>query len=150
VIGVADPKMAERMIRVLAANGATRALVVYGHDGLDELTTTTSSTVLELRDGEIRESVVDPTAFGLAGVERSDLVGGDAATNARLAGAVLAGDKGPHRDVVVLNAAAGLLVAGIVDQLGEGIEVAAAAIDDGKASAVVERLVAVSRREAGD
>jgi anthranilate phosphoribosyltransferase len=150
VIGVADPKMAERMIRVLAANGATRALVVYGHDGLDELTTTTSSTVLELRDGEIRQSVVDPTAFGLAEVERSQLVGGDAATNARLAGAVLAGDKGPHRDVVVLNAAAGLLVAGVVDDLGAGIEAAAASIDDGRAATVVERLVAVSRREARD
>lgn len=148
VIGVADPTMAERMIHVLAANGATRALVVYGHDGLDELTTTTTSALLELRDGEVTSSVVDPTAFGLVAVEPGQLVGGDAATNAALAHAVLSGEKGPHRDVVVLNAAAGLVVAGIADTIAEGIDAAAASLDDGHAADTVERLVAVSRREA--
>lgn len=144
VIGVADPSMADRMIHVLAANGATRALVVYGHDGLDELTTTTTSAVLELRDGEIREYVVDPADLGIATVEPGQLVGGDASTNAGLARAVLAGDKGPHRDVVLLNAAAGLVAAEVVDDLAAGIEAAAASIDEGRAGAVVDHLVEVS------
>lgn len=148
MIGVADPSMAERMIGVLGANGATRALVVHGHDGLDELTTTTTSAVLELRDGEVCTEVVDPAKLGLATVEPGELVGGDAATNARLASAVLEGEQGPHRDVVLLNAAAGLVVAGMVDDLGAGIEAAAKSIDSGQAAGVVERLVTVSQREA--
>ena len=95
VTGVADPSMAERMAQVLRANGTERALVVHGHDGLDELTTTTTSTVHELRDGEIRIYVVDPRTLGLGPATLDDLRGGDAATNAELADAVLGGDAGP-------------------------------------------------------
>jgi anthranilate phosphoribosyltransferase len=146
VVGVSDPAMAERIIEVLAANGAERAMVVHGHDGLDELTTTTTSSVLELRDGEVRRFVVDPTTMAIPTVTRADLTGGDAATNATLARRVLAGEAGPHRDIVVLNAAAGLVVAGAVDELADGVELARASIDGGGAAGSLERLVALSNQ----
>lgn len=149
VVGVSDARMAEKMIGVLQANGAERAMVVYGHDGLDELTTTTTSTVMELGDGgAVRTYVVDPSEFGFTPATLGDLRGGDPTTSARLARAVLAGERGPHRDIVVLNAAAGLVVAGIASDLAAGASLAAAAIDDGRAAGVLDRLVEVSTREA--
>ncbi|MDQ4098488.1 MAG: anthranilate phosphoribosyltransferase [Actinomycetota bacterium] len=147
-LGVSDPAMAERMIGVLAARGAVRALVVYGHDGLDELSTTTTSTVLELRDGAVRAYVVDPAELGLPHVDVRALRGGDAATNAELGRRVLDGERGPHRDIVVLNAAAGLVAAGVVDDLVAGLEAASAAIEGGRAAEVLETLVAVSQEQA--
>jgi anthranilate phosphoribosyltransferase len=144
VLGVSDPAMAERMVQVLRAKGAERALVVYGHDGLDELTTTTTSTVLELRDGDVRDYEVDPGELGLQRAEKADLQGGDAATNAGLAKAVLSGERGARRDIVVLNAAAGLVAAGLAEDLPGGVERAAASIDEGRAGHVLERLVTVS------
>ena len=148
LIGVADLRMADRMAGVLRARDAERALIVHGGDGLDELTTTGSSTVVELRDGEITRWEVDPQSLGLPRADREDLVGGDAAVNADLARRVLAGEHGPHRDIVVLNAGAGLMVAGAVDDLPSGIEAAAAAIDSGAAVATLARLVEVSQRHA--
>ena len=148
VIGVADLAMADRMAGVLRVKGAEHALIVHGGDGLDELTTTGVSTVVELRDGAVRHWEVDPAALGLRRADREDLVGGDAAVNADLARRVLAGEHGPHRDIVVLNAGAGLLVAGRADDLREGIEIAAAAIDSGAAVATLARLVEVSQRAA--
>ena len=147
LIGVADERMAERMAGVLQANGAIRALIVHGGDGLDELTTTGSSTVVELRDGELSTWTVEPEALGLAHADREDLVGGDASVNARLARAVLAGEAGPHRDIICLNAGAGLLAAGVVDDLGAGIAAAARSIDSGAAAGALDALVTVSQRE---
>ena len=140
VVGVADPRLAERMLKVLVANGSNRPLVVFGHDGLDELTTTTTSTLIEWRDGEVRSHEVDATAFGLAVSAPADLVGGDATTNAAAARAVLDGDAGPHRDIVVLNAAAGLMAGGLVDDLSAGVEAAQASIDEGRAATILDRL----------
>jgi anthranilate phosphoribosyltransferase len=148
VLGVSDPAMAEKMIGVLQANGAERALVVYGHDGLDELTTSTTSSVLELRDGAVRTYVVDPSELGLSRASLDELRGGDAATNAELGRRVLDGERGAHRDVVLLNAAAGIVAAGVCDDLVDGLEAAAATIDDGRARHVLERLVAVSQEQA--
>ncbi len=145
VTGVADPAMAARMIQVLVANGAERALVVYGHDGLDELTTTTTSTVHELRDGEVRTYDVDPGSLGLAGGTLDDLRGGDAATNARLAHQVLAGEPGPRTDIVVLNAAAGLVAAGLVDDLADGVDAARSSLVDGKAAAALDAVITESQ-----
>ncbi len=145
VMGVSDPRMAEKVLGVLAAGGTEHALVVYGHDGLDELTTADTSTVHEWRDGEVRTYVVDPSELGLAPAGRADLLGGDAATNASRARAVLDGAPGPQRDIVVLNAAAALVVAGVCDALDHGISVAAAAIDDGRAAAVLDGLVRASK-----
>jgi anthranilate phosphoribosyltransferase len=145
VVGVADPGMAERMARVLAARGSERVLLVHGHDGLDELTTTTTSTIVELVDGEVRTATVDPSELGLKLVEPSDLVGGDATTNAAVARSVLAGDTGAGRDVVLLNAAAGLVAAGVADDLHAGLAAAAASVDSGSAAAALDRLVAASQ-----
>lgn len=144
VVGVADAAMAERMARVLAARGAERAMVVRGDDGLDELTTTTTSTVVELVDGDVRTTTVDPAHLGIDRCRPDELVGGDAVANADVARRVLAGEKGPHRDVVVLNAAAGLVVGGAAPDLVEGVERAAASIDAGLAAAALDRLVAAS------
>ncbi|HEX7165648.1 MAG TPA: anthranilate phosphoribosyltransferase [Acidimicrobiales bacterium] len=146
VVGVSDPAMADKMLGVLEANGATHAMVVYGHDGLDELTTTTTSTVLELRDGETRTYVVEPASLGLPLADAGSLRGGDAATNADLGRRVLEGGAGPHRDVVILNAAAGLVVAGIAADLVDGLALACEVVDDGRAMAVVDRLVAASNQ----
>jgi anthranilate phosphoribosyltransferase len=144
MIGVADPSMAERMVGVLAARECHRALVVHGDDGLDELTLSTTSTVVELRDGKIDTYTVDPTSLGLASAPSSALTGGDPAKNAELARQVLAGEPGPRRDVVLLNAAAGLVTASIVDDLAAGLEVARASIDGGHAQAALDRLVTTS------
>jgi anthranilate phosphoribosyltransferase len=144
MIGVADPSMAERMVGVLAARGSERVLVVHGDDGLDELTVSTTSQVVELRDGEVRDYAVDPKDLGITSSPTEALVGGDPATNAELARRVLAGDAGPHRDVVCLNAGAGLVVAGLADDLEHGLQAAQAAIDGGGAADALDRLIAVS------
>jgi anthranilate phosphoribosyltransferase len=149
-IGVSDPAMAERVIGTLAALGAERALVYFGADGLDELTTTTTSTMFELRDGEVRRLEVDPVQLGLPRVEAAALGGGDAAANADAVRRVLAGEGGPVRDIALLNAAAALLVAGRADDLRAGIDLAAQAVDDGRATTVLDELVqtSVAAREA--
>jgi anthranilate phosphoribosyltransferase len=144
MIGVADASMAERMVGVLAARGSKHVLVVHGDDGLDELTVSTTSQVVELRDGEVRDYAVDPKELGIAPAPTEALVGGDPATNAALARRVLAGDAGPHRDIVCLNAGAGLVVAGMADDLADGLQAAQAAIDSGAAAAALDRLVAIS------
>src|SRR5262245_19223521 len=144
MIGVADPRMAERMVGVLAARGCERALLVHGDDGLDELTLATTSQVVELRDGEVSSYAVDPAALGLALAPGDAVVGGDPAVNAELSRRVLAGEAGPHRDIVMLNAAAGLVAAGLADDLATGLEAARASIDGGEAAAALDRLVRVS------
>lgn len=150
VVGVSDPTMAEKMAGVLAANGARRALVVYGHDGLDELTTTTTSTMLDAQGGEITKVTVDPAELGLRSAGAGDLAGGDASANAVAAHRILDGEHGHHRDLVVLNAAAGVMVAGLAGSLAEAVEVAAASIDEGRAAAVLERLVKASVEAAAE
>jgi anthranilate phosphoribosyltransferase len=147
LIGVADERMAGRMAGVLQAKGATRALIVHGGDGLDELTTTGPSTVVELRDGEISSWEVDPHDLGLPRADREDLVGGDAHVNADLARRVLAGEHGPHRDIISLNAGAALVAAGLADDLAAGIAAARSSVDSGRAVAALNQLVEVSQRE---
>ena len=149
VVGVSDPGMADKMLRVLVANGAQRAMVVHGADGLDELSTTGPSTVLDAAaDGEVRRSSVDPTDLGLPLASLDALRGGDATANAEVVRRVLDGEKGPHRDIAVLNAAAGLVVAGLSVDLAQGVERAAAVIDAGAAHDVLENLVRVSNEAA--
>jgi anthranilate phosphoribosyltransferase len=144
VIGVADPRFADRMIESLAHHGSELAWVVSG-PGLDELSTTGPSTVHELRHGDVRTFTVDGVDLGLARAQPEDLVGGAPAENAELSRRVLAGDHGAHRDIVLLNAAAGLLVGGRVDDLAGGIDLAATTIDSGAAADLLERFVSTSR-----
>jgi anthranilate phosphoribosyltransferase len=147
-VGVSDPAMAERIVGALAALGRSRAMVFHGHDGLDALTTTGPSTVLELRDGAIRRFELDPADLGLARATVADLAGGDAAANAAIVHRVLDGEAGPVRDIVCLNAAAALYLADLVDDLGGGIALAAAVLDDGRARLTLDRFVAATQREA--
>jgi anthranilate phosphoribosyltransferase len=146
VLGVGDPGMAERMLSVLEASGTTRAFVVHGHDGLDELTTTTISTVHELRDGRVFTRELDPSDLGLARATMDDLRGGDIATNVEAARRILDGEQGPKRDIVLLNAAAAFVVSGTVDELADGLEAARASIDGGAAGVVLDRAIEVSNR----
>lgn len=144
VIGVADARMAPTVIGVLQLRGAPRAMVVHGHDSMDELTTTGPSTVYELSGGEVRTYELHPEQLGLPVVAPADIAGGDPATNAAIARRVFAGEPGPYRDIVALNAAAGLWVAGRVDDLEAGLVLAHASIDQGHARAALDRLVEVS------
>lgn len=149
VVGVSDPSMGDKMLGVLAANGAKQAMVVWGHDGLDELSVSGPSTVLWLTgEGDVRQLVVDPSELGLPLAPLEALKGADAPTNADAARRVLDGERGPQRDVVVLNAAAGLVVAGLCPDLAPGLEMASAVIDDGRAARVLDRLVTVSQAAA--
>jgi anthranilate phosphoribosyltransferase len=120
-------------------------MVFFGHDGLDELTTTDLSTLRELRDGEIHRSVIDPLDLGISRSGRSDLQGGSPEHNAKIARRVLDGEKGALRDVVLLNAAAALVVADAAPDFATGIQTAAEAIDTGRAAATLEQFIVVSQ-----
>jgi anthranilate phosphoribosyltransferase len=143
VIGVSDPAMLPLIADVIARRGI-RAKVFRGEDGLDELTTTGFSEVYEVAGGEVRETSLDPATLGFKRAKKEDLIGGDVERNRAIAEEILSGAEGPHRDVVLLNAAAGLHVAGRVDAMAEGVEVAAKAIDSGDARRVLDRWVEVS------
>jgi len=144
VVGVSDARMLPLLAEVFARRG-TRAKVFRGQDGLDELTTTGLSTVYEIADGDVRERSLDPSELGLARARSEDLAGADAASNAAIARSVLAGDAGPRREVVLLNAGAALEVAGAVADPRGGIAKAAESIDSGSAARVLKRWVEVSQ-----
>ena len=143
LIGVANPLVAERMLASLRLHGSISSWVVHGQ-GLDELTTTGTSSVLALHDGEVRTFTVDPVSLGLAPAINEELVGGSPDVNAHAVRRVLAGDHGAHRNIVLLNAGAALVVAGVAADMATGIEAARESIDSGAAANVLDRLVAVS------
>ena len=147
-VGVSDARLAPVMAGVLAARGAD-ALVFRGDDGLDELTTTGPSTVWVVGGGTVCEHAFDPAVLGIARADLAELRGGDAAHNAAVAHELLAGAQGPVRDAVLLNAAAALAAhaaepGDLQTRLRAGLERAVAALDDGRAAAVLDRWVEVS------
>ena len=144
VVGVADASLGARMVDVLRATGSEASWVVTGDGNLDELTTSGPSTVHRLENGEISTVTVDPQALGLAKPADGALDGGDAATNAAILKRVFAGEAGAVRDIVVLNAAAGLVVAGVATDLEDGLAKSTAAIDSGEAQGKVDALIAAS------
>ena len=151
-VGVADPRMGAIIAGVLAGRGCS-ALVFHGDDGLDELTTSDTSTVWVVHDGTVSQTVLDPTDLGLPRSRLEDLRGGDATHNAAVARAVLAGDPGPIRDTVVLNAGAALAAAagvpraeGLTGALADGCARAAAALDAGLAAALLDRWATTSQQ----
>jgi anthranilate phosphoribosyltransferase len=146
-LGVADPRMAPIMAEVLRRTGVHHALVFYGHDGLDELTTTTTSTLLDVSADGVRELEVDPVELGLAVASREDLLGGDVDRNVAIAKEVLAGQGGPARDLVLLNTAAALVAADAALSLADGLQAAAASIDQGRARDTLDAWVESSRRQ---
>jgi anthranilate phosphoribosyltransferase len=139
VVGVPRPELTDFVARCLGRIGTTRAWVVHGN-GLDELTLAGATTVTELDGGRVRTFTVRPADAGLEEASVDALRGGDPQANAAIVHEVLAGTPGPRRDVVLLNAAAGLVVAGRARDLRDGVRQAAAAIDDGRARARLERL----------
>ena len=151
VLGVADADRVELVAGVLARRGLRRAWVVRGADGLDELTTTDATDVIEIRDGaEVRRFRVLPEEVGLTRVTLDDIAVGDPEQNAAAATAVLEGRAGPVRDMVLLNAAAALVVAEVADDLADGIARSAAAVDGGAAARTLGELVAASRALTAD
>jgi anthranilate phosphoribosyltransferase len=147
IVGVSRPELTELIARALLLLGTTRAWVVHGADGIDELTTAGYTKVSECRDGAVNTFYVHPADVGLPKSPTSALLGGNAHTNAAMITSILAGDRGAPRDVVLLNAGAGLLVAGAVKSVEEGIAHAARAIDDGRAKRTLARLVELSASE---
>jgi anthranilate phosphoribosyltransferase len=144
VVGVFAEEWVEPVANVLGLLGVERAWVVHGADGLDELTTTGISHVAALDAGKVMTFKVSPKNAGLPEAKPEDLTGGDAAENAAHLRAVLQGNQGPLRNIVLLNAAAALLVAGKAKSLREGVALAAGSIDSGKAKAVLDALVKLS------
>jgi len=139
VIGVADPTAAAKVAHVLQRMGSQRALVVHG-DGVDELPLDGSGVVYDVSSVGVRRRRIDSAALGLTHATSADLRGGDASTNASIIEAVLGGEGGPRRDVVLLNAGAVLLASGRVRTLRDGVALAASTIDSGRARALVVRL----------
>ena len=145
VLGVFAERWLVPMAEALAALGSRRAWVVHGSDGLDELTTTGPTHVAELTiDGTVRSFTVTPEDAGLPRAALVDLAGGDARENAVALSQVLAGAPGPYRDIVLLNAAAALVVAGRASTLAAGVAQAATAIDSGQARHTLETVIALS------
>ncbi len=147
-VGTYDPALQQAMAETLGALGAEKVWVVHGSDGLDELTTTGPSSVVAWENGAISRFDVDPADAGIARADLSQLKGADAETNARALRAVLAGEPSAYRDIVVVNAGGALVVAGKADDLAGGIELAADAIDSGKATQVLDKVIAISNEGA--
>ncbi len=141
VLGVYRRDLTGKLARVLQRLGSERAFVVHGHDGLDEITITGPTYVAELRNGAVEEYEIHPGEFGLPTAPPESIHGGNAEENARIVRAVLEGERGPRRDVVLLNAAAALLVAGATKDMMWGLRMAEEAIDSGRALEKLERLV---------
>jgi anthranilate phosphoribosyltransferase len=151
LLGTADGGSAVKMAEVLGANGVTRAWVVHSEDGLDELSLSAPASVVEVvGDGqgeyELSRWSLDPSSAGFRAVPIEAIQGGDAATNAAVVRSVLAGESGAAREIILLNAAAALVVAEVASSIEDGAEQAGRAIDEGRAAAVLERLIATSRR----
>jgi len=149
LLGVFAKDWIEPMALVLGALGTERAWVVHGSDGLDEITTTGPTHVADLREGKVRLFEVTPEMAGLPRATPAELKGADAATNAAAITELLAGRPGPYRDIVLLNSAAALLVAGKAADLKAGVALAATAVDSGEAKATLAQLIAITNRAPG-
>ena len=144
LVGVPRPELTELVARSLALLGSERAWVVHGADGLDEISTTGYTKVSECRAGAVNTFYVHPSDFKLRKAAPGALKGGDATENAAIARRILSGAPGARRDIVLLNAGVSLLIAGDVDTVPDGIARAAAALEDGRAARVLDRLVQIS------
>ena len=144
LLGVSDRHYQESMAEALVGLGSMRALVVSAEDGLDELSLAARTRVIEVADGRTAEWFVEPGQFGLAPAELESVAGGTPEENAAATRSVLAGEAGPRRDLVLLNAGAAIYVGGLAADLEEGVAKAAGSIDSGAAAAVLERLIAAT------
>jgi len=148
LLGVYDENLVEPLASVLANLGVKRAMVVHGHDGLDEITLTGTSTVCEVAGGRLNSYFVTPEQFGLTRCKLSDLTGGGPAENAEIARRILSGEKGPKRDIVVLNAACCLYMGKNDITMRQCVRLAQDVIDNGKAKAKLDEFIRVTNEVA--
>lgn len=146
LLGVYDEYLVEPLAKVLTTLGVRRGLVVYGQDKLDEISMSAPTTVCEIKEGYYKTFVISPEDFGLNRCTKEDLIGGTPEENAAITTAILKGKRGPKRDAILMNAGAGLYIAGKSDSIAEGIKFAAELIDSGKALATLEAFVKESNR----
>ena len=147
LLGVYDEYLVEPLAQVLIGLGVKRGMVVYGRDKLDEISLSAPTSVCEFKDGWFKSYAITPEDFGLARCEKADLVGGTPDENAQITLDILNGKPGHKRNAVLLNAGAGLYLNGKAETMAEGVRLAAALIDSGKALATLEKVIAVSNRE---
>ena len=146
VLGVYERELLEPLADVLNNLGVKSAMVVYGLDGMDEISASDKTAVCELKDGKTMTYELSPEYFDMEIASKEDLVGGDARENAKITLSILNGEKGPKRNAVLLNSAAGFYVAGRVDSLKEGVKLAEDVIDSGKALKQLEKFIEVTNR----
>ncbi|MDP2157219.1 MAG: anthranilate phosphoribosyltransferase, partial [Nitrospirota bacterium] len=144
ILGVFAAKLTETLATVLGNLGAEDAMVVHGEDGLDEITITDGTRVSRFTKGIVENLVFSPEDFGLSRGKREDLVGGDNQENAHITRQILSGEKGPKRDIVLINAAAGFMVAGRAADAKTAVAMAQEAIDSGRALKKLEEIIKVS------
>jgi anthranilate phosphoribosyltransferase len=149
LVGVADRHYQETIAEALIGLGVERAMVVSAEDGIDELALSAPTRVIEVFEGRTAEWFVEPGQYGLAPIELAEIAGGTPDENAAVTRAVLTGETGPHRDIVLLNAAATIYVGGLAADLEEGVAKAASAIDSGAAAIVLEKLIEATAAAAG-
>jgi len=145
-VGVSRPEHTELLARALGLLGSERVWVVHGAGRLDEVSTTGHTKVSELRQGAVHTFYLHPSDAGLSLAGPAELAGGSAEENADMIRALLKGERGPRRDIVLLNAGAGLLIAGVADSLPDGVRRAATSIDTGAAGDALERLLRACSR----
>ncbi len=145
LIGVFDTSFVSKMAQALKRLGSKRAMVVSSLDGLDEISLSELSKAIMLEDGELKEFYIDPAKFGIASAPLESIRGADAVENAKTTFSILSGEtKGPKRDIVLINAAAGLIVDGLASDMAEGLQIARETIDSGRAKAALEKIIQVS------
>ena len=144
LLGTSESHLVRPMAEALEANGVSSAMVVHGHDGMDEITTTGPTRVAQLIKGKISEFEISPADFGIRKAKLSDLAGGEPAVNAAALSALLGGENSAYRDIVLLNAGAALSIAGKASDIKQGIAFAAESLDSGKAKSVLTRLAEFS------
>ncbi len=149
LLGVYDASLIDKLARVMMNLGISRGMVVHGHDGMDEISICDKTSVCEIQDGMMTNHVINPVRYGFELCRPEDIRGGDASENAAILKAVLSGERGPQRDVVLLNSGAALHMAGRCGSIGEGVTMAATAIDDGRALRKMEDFIDISKGARG-
>ena len=144
LLGVYDEYLVQPLAQVLMNLGVKKGMVVYGQDKLDEISLSAPTTVCEFRDGWMKNYVITPEKFGLKRCVKADLAGGTPEENAGITRAILAGEKGPKRDAVLMNAGAALYIGGKTESMADGIKLAAELVDSGKAAETLEKLISIS------
>lgn len=146
LIGVYSDRLTEPLAKAMHAMGVERGIVACGNSCMDEITVAGSTQISEIKDDEVRTYIVKPENFGMKTVSVEDIRGGDCDENAKITRAVLSGEKGPKRDIVLLNAGAAIYVAGLADSIPEGIKKAEESVDTGAAMKVLEDLIDISKK----